>query len=292
MKKWTAGLLSVILVMGMTACNKDDNKDANGGAGNTPNAEQPGKGSEAPKDAVPTVDELIQKSAEASKGLKSFSMDSDIKQNIKVNVGETKEETKVDMSMKMDTTTEPMEMYQELDVNMAGEKQHMKQYITQKGVFANVDGQWVEVPEEEAKQFQNSLAATAEAPEKQLEQFKKISKDTKVSEEGDQYILTADVSGDNLKELAKSYMSQTGGNNEQTEMMMEQMNIKSMKVIFGVNKTTYLPTKTDMDMVMEMEQDGQKISLEMAMKSTISKHNEVKKIEVPAEALGSKGDSK
>lgn len=290
MKKWTLALLSVILVMGITACSKENGAD--GGTTNPPTTEQPsGNKEETPgetpkEDALPTVDELIQKSAEASQNMKSFAMDSDIKQNIILGEGESKQEQNIDMAMKIETTLDPMEMVQEITMDVPGEgKQNIKQYITQNGVYSSVDGQWFQLPEESVKEIMASMEMTNEGPEKQLEQFKTIAKDTKVTEEGDSYILTADVSGDSLKELAKSYMSQAGGSNDQTAAMMEQMDIKSMKIVYGVKKDTYLPTKSDVDMVMSMDQEGQSISLDMKMKSTYSKHNEIDKIEVPKEAL-------
>ncbi|MGM1046451.1 hypothetical protein SAMN05661091_5638 [Paenibacillus uliginis N3/975] len=288
MKKWTAGLLSVILVMGITACSKDKDKEAESAA-TPPAAEQPAAGkTDDAKTEAPSVDELIQKSAEASQKMKSFSMDSDIKQNIVVSAGESKQEQKVNISMKIDTTLDPLEMYQEMKMEMPGQgTQDIKQYITQKGIYSQVDGQWVQIPKEQEQEILDSMKAATQGPEKQLEQFKTIAKDAKVSEEGDQYILTADVSGDNLKELAKTYMGQAGGADEQTAAMLEQMNIKSMKITIGMNKDTYFPTKTDMNMVMEMEQEGQKVSLEMEMTSGLSKHNEIDKIEVPQEALDS-----
>lgn len=288
LKKWTLALLSMTLVMGITACTKE--KEEVGGT--TPNTEQTAgntdkKPVETGKNDMPTVDELIKKSAEASENMKSFAMDSNIKQNIVLGEGESKQEQKIDMTMKTETTLNPMEMYQEIQMDIPGEgKQNIKQYITQNGVYSSVDDQWFQLPEESVKEIMSSMEMTSEGPEKQLEQFKSIAKDTKVTEEGDSYILTADVSGDSLKELAKSYMNQAGGN-DQTAAMMEQMNIKSMKIIYGVNKDTYLPTKSDVDMVMSMEQEGQSVSLDMKMKSTYSKLNEVEKIEVPKEALDS-----
>ncbi|MGM1048243.1 MAG: DUF6612 family protein [Bacillota bacterium] len=288
MKKWTVALLSVILVMGVTACSKE--KEADKGA-TTPPIEQPATGqtkeppAEVPKEkALPTVDELIQKSAEASQNMKSFSMDTDIKQNIV----ENKLEQNVNMAMKVDTTMNPMEMYQEIQMNIPGKgKQYIKQYITQNGVYSSVDGEWFQLSEENVKNIMASMKMITEGPEKQLEQFKSIAKDTKVSVEGEQYILTANVSGDSLKELAKYYMNQAGGTNAQTAEMMELMDFKSIKIVYGVKKDTYLPTKSDMHMIMSMSQAEQSVSVDMKMNSTFSKHNEIENIEIPKEALDS-----
>ncbi|NMO95188.1 DUF6612 family protein [Paenibacillus lemnae] len=294
MKKWTTGLLSVILVMGMTACSSD-NEPEDAGSTTPPATEQPAENGgtetetpavETPAEdetaAVPTVDELIQKSAEASQEMKSFTMKSDIKQDI--TMGE--EAQNISIQMTADTTVDPMEMYQEMTMDMAGQgSQDIKQYITQDGVYSEVEGQWYKLPEAEAKQIMDSMAMTSQGPEQQLEQFKSIAEETEVTEDGDNFVLTADVSGDSLKELAKTYMSQTGGTDEQTAAMLEQMDIKSMKIVYGVNKETYLPTMSNVDMVMEMTEGEQTVQLDMKMTSDFTKHNEIDKIEIPQDVV-------
>ncbi|MBN3525130.1 DUF6612 family protein [Paenibacillus apiarius] len=281
MKKWTAVLLSAMLVLGITACGNA--KEATGG--NNTAAEQPA-GETKETAAAPTVDELIQKTADASKDLKSFSMDASVKQNITVSQGDQKQEQKVDMQMKTDMTKEPLNMYQEIKMSIPDQgEQDIKQYITQEGIYSQVAGTWTKVPDEMKDQLMATVEASAK-PEQQLEQFKSISKDAKVSVEGNDYVLSADLSGEGLKELAKSLMSQSG-NDQQTAALMEQMNIKNIKITYGVNKDTYLPTKSDVNMTMDMEQDGQGMSMEMIMTSTFSKHNEVGEIKVPQEVLDS-----
>ncbi|WP_106768633.1 DUF6612 family protein [Paenibacillus faecalis] len=288
MKKWTVALFSVILAAGITACSTE--KGANDGNATPPAEQGSGQTKETPSDApkeqaLPTVEELITKSAEASQKMKSFSMDTVIKQNIVIGEGESKQEQNINMSMKVDATMKPMEMYQEMQMEVPGQgKQDIKQYVTQKGVYTSMGDEWFQLPEEHVKDIKASMEMTTEGPEKQLEQFKSIAQDTKVSEEGDLYILNADVSGDNLKELAKSYMSQTGGTDDQTAAMIEQMDIKSMKIVHGVNKETYLPAKSEVEMVMSMGEAEQSVSVDMKMNSTFSKHNEIEKIEVPKEA--------
>ena len=253
--------------------------------GTTPSTETPAK--EEPKeDALPTADELLQKSAEASQNLKSFAMKADVKQHIVVE-GEEKQEQDVNMSLDSELTLEPVEMMQNVVMDSPEGKVEMKQYITEDGIYMLMDGQWMQVPKESEQEIRDSLDPSSASPEQQVEQFKTLAKDFKVTEDGDTYVLTADVSGDNLKELAKSMMSQAG-NDPQMEAMMDQMDIKSIHIIYGVQKESYLPATTDLDMVMAMEAEGQKVSLDMKMKSTYSKHNEISKIEVPKEALNAK----
>lgn len=284
MKKWTAVLLGAILIMSMAACGKDD-KAADGATTTTPTEQgssQTPPADEKPKeDALPSADELLQKTAEASKNLKSFAMKGDIKQHIVVE-GAEKQEQNVNMVIDSELTLEPVEMMQDFVMDSPEGKVEMKQYITEEGIYMQMGDQWMQLPQESEKEIRDGLDMGNLNPEQQLQEFKAIAKDFKVTEEGDVYVLTADVSGDGLKELAKSMMNQA--NDPQMEAMMDQMELKNMHIIYGIQKESFLPVTTDLDMVMLMEAEGEKVTLDMKMKSSYSKHNEISKIEVPEEA--------
>lgn len=288
MKKWTAALLGAILVLGMTACSSD--KDANGGAanntaGNEAVNQTADAADNASSKAVPTVDEFMTKVAEASNKIKSFSMELDTTQNIVVTVdGQTQEQKSV-IKGTSDYVKEPLAMYQNIEMDM-GElgKQNVEQYITKDGVYSKQNDTWMKLPDEMRDQLMQTAEQSAN-PEAQLEQFKSIASDAKITEEGDEYLMSADLSGDGVKDLAKSLMSQSGGQNEQTAALLDQMELKNIKISYSVNKETYLPNKTDIEMAMDMEVEGQKVSLDMKMGSTFSKYDEISSIEVPQEAI-------
>ncbi|MGG6310884.1 DUF6612 family protein [Paenibacillus macerans] len=285
MRRWTVVLLGVILAFGMTACGQEKGANGAGDGGAAQNGTNNAQG--AGENNALTLDELIQKTMEASDGLNSFSMEASVNQNISMTQGDQKQDQKVDMTMKIDTTKDPLEMYQEIQMSVPGSgNQEIKQYITDEGVFSNMDGNWMKLPDNTKDQLLTGLEQSV-SPEKQLEQFKSIAGETKVTEEGDEYVLTAEVSGDGVKELAKSLMDQSGSANEQTAAMMEQMNIKDIKITYAVNKETFFPTKSNIEMTLDMEAEGQSVSLEMKMNSTISKHNELAEIKVPQEVLDS-----
>ncbi|GED71526.1 hypothetical protein BRE01_52280 [Brevibacillus reuszeri] len=274
MKKWTVLFFAVTTAISLTACSPAE-KPSNTNA-------QTNGASEAA--VVPTVEEMIEKTTKASADLKSFSMDSKVNQHMVMAQGEQKQEQNVEMAMKSDFVKEPVQMYQEIHMKMPQGEQAIKQYITNDGVFTEANGKWMKLPNEMKDQIMASMKTSLE-PGKQMEQFKKIVKDTKVAVEGSDYVLSADLSGDNVKELAKELMSQAGGAGEQATAMLDSMNIKSLKIENAVNKDTYLPTRSVVNMSMEMEQEGQKIALDMEMTTTFSKHNEVSEIKVPEEAL-------
>lgn len=285
MRRWTGVLLAVILAFGMTACGQEKGANGAGDGGAPQNGSNNAQG--AGEKTALTLDELIQKTAEASSGLNSFSMEASVNQNISVTQGDQKQDQKIDMTMKNDTTKEPLGVYQEIQMSVPGSgNQEIKQYITDEGVYSGMNGTWTKLQDDTKDQLIASLEQSI-SPEKQLEQFKSIAGETKVTEEGDEYVITAEVSGDGVKELAKSLMNQSGGANEQTAAMMEQMNIKDIKINYAVNKDTFYLTKANVEMTMDMEAEGQSVSFEMKMNSMISKHNELAEIKVPQEVLDS-----
>lgn len=294
MKKWTTIFMGVMLTAALAGCgNNEELKPSEGAATAAPagSAAPEASASAAPAeqtaDGVPSVEELIQKTAEAGAELKGFAMESQVKQKVKIKQGDQNTEQATDMTMKSQYTKDPLQMHQEVDMKTSQGDQKMEQYVTADGFYSQVNGQWMKIPSSMSEQVVTAMQQSA-SPEKQLEQFKAIAGQTKVTEDGDNYMLEAEVSGDDVKELAKTYMNQGGSSDPQMAAMMEQMNIKSMNIAYAVDKKTYFPTRTDVTMVMDMTNGDQTISIDMDMKATISDHNKVDEIKIPQEALDAK----
>ncbi|WP_145412042.1 DUF6612 family protein [Paenibacillus xylanexedens] len=283
MKKWTTMIIGALLAVSLAACGNDTDKSATPPAANETTNES--NNTTEQNAAVPTLDELLAKTGEATKALKSFTTEANIDQKIKLDAGENSQDQQVKTSLKMDIIKEPMMIYQEMELDMSGQKQNVKQYITSDKIYSQVGDQWVAIPEDQTKALIEQLKASMN-PEKELDQFKKVKEDVKITEEGDNYVLNADVSGDNVKELAKSVMEQNGSD-AQMQAMLDQMNIKSMKMKYLINKETSLMEKIDVEMVMEMEQNNQKMTMDMKMDTSFSNHDKVAEIKIPQEALDS-----
>jgi len=283
LKKWTTMIIGALLAVSLAACGNDTDKSATPPAGNETTTESNNTAEQ--NAAVPTLDELLAKTGEATKALKSFTTEANIDQKIKVDAGEQSQDQQVKTSLKMDIIKDPMMIYQEMELDMSGQKQNVKQYITSDKIYSQVGDQWVAIPEDQTKALIEQLKASMN-PEKELDQFKKVKEDVKITEEGDNYVLNADVSGDNVKELAKSVMEQNGSD-AQMQAMLDQMNIKSMKMKYLINKETSLMEKIDVEMVMEMEQNNQKMTMDMKMDTSFSNHDKVAEIKIPQEALDS-----
>ncbi|MEK8130341.1 DUF6612 family protein [Paenibacillus filicis] len=291
MKKWNNVLIASALAVSLAACGSKVDPGAATNGASAPPASSPTSTAQAPAaSSAPTVGELINKTMEASQSLKSYSMDSQIEQKMTMTQNDQKQEQAIKMAIKTDMINEPLAMVQEISMNMPGlpSSQQIKQYITQDGIFMQTQGKWMKLPAEMKDQLLQAVQNQA-SPQKQLEQFNTIVKDTKVTEEGGHYVLDATVSGDHVKDLVKGFMSGTGpgGANPQIEALMQQMKIQSMKIKYVIKKDGYIPVSMNVAMLMDMEQQGQKMSMDMKMDSTFSNYNAVKEIKVPQEALNS-----
>ncbi|WNS41356.1 DUF6612 family protein [Paenibacillus sp. MMS20-IR301] len=295
MKKWTTLIMGAALTVALAACGNNEAAEPSANAAEAPAAasttataapEGSGAASTAEQAAgAPALEELIQKTAAAAAELKSFRMESQMQQNMVIKQGETSQEQAIDMKTTSEFIKDPLQMHQKIAMNLAGQgEQQIEQYITGDGVFTLTGGQWMKLPSGMTAQMTELMQQSA-SPETQLEQFKQIAGQTTITEEGDNYVLTADVSGDDVKSLAQNYLNQSGTADSQMTAMMENMNIKSMTISNSVNKETYLPVETNVNIVMDMTSGEQTVSMDMKMNAIISGYNEITEIKVPQEAL-------
>jgi predicted flap endonuclease-1-like 5' DNA nuclease len=291
MNKWRFLLLSVVILLSISACGNKEGAPIS--ATNAPVATVIIGGAALAKstdikvvntNGLPSAMELIEHTSKATQGLKSFTMDTSINQDITMNSGETKQSQKMKMNTKSDIIKEPMQVYQEITTTISGVGQMMKQYLSEAGVFTQIGGVWTKMPDAQKDQL-ISVALVQAKPEKQLELFEKITKDTKISEEGTNYVMIADVSGDSIKELAQSLLPNSGDASVDMTKLLEQMNISSLKMKYLISKKDYLPVQVSVDMVMSLEQEGQQMAMNMKTESRFSNLNKVGEISIPQEAM-------
>lgn len=285
MKKMVVLLLGAVLALGLTGCGQDKKADNSASSGAGSNA--PAAVGTSEDVAVPTADELFTKMTDATKDLKSLSMAASSKQKVVIKVGEETQEQNIEMEIKSDIIQDPLAMMQELHMSMGDlGNQDVTQYVTADGIYMQTGGAWVKLTDETMMATLKDAAKQSADPSQQIEQFKSIASEMKVTEEGSDFVLKANLSGDNMKELAKSLMSQNGGENQADAMAaIDQMKIDNINIVYSINKETYLPSKMSVEMKMDMEAEGQQVSMEMKMDSSFSKYNEIEAIEVPQEAL-------
>lgn len=264
MKKIMLLVLSTLLVVVVAACGNDKSSSS-----------------------TSKVDKVLAEVVKENKDVKSLTQDAKINTEMTLAQGEQKQVQNMDMTMKMDVINEPFAAYQEIQMTMPGEgEQIIKQYITQEGIYSNINGEWIPIPEEVNEQLKASLKESANI-ESQMEQFNEVSKYLKLKEEKGQYILTADIPSDKIKEMAQSVLKQASRGNAETLAAMEQLDIKKMNVEYQIDKKTYQLAGAKIAMVMGVEEDGQKVDMKLNMDNKFSNINGVKEIVVPKEALNS-----
>ncbi|WP_138493620.1 DUF6612 family protein [Paenibacillus pinistramenti] len=293
MKKLAVILAGLMLTAGLTACgSKEETESAAAAAESSSNAavETASTNSAAAAETdtgVPTVKELIQKVTEAGTGLKSFAMDSTIDENVTMTIDGEQQTQNISMKTKQEMVKEPFAIYQEVTSNLPDDQGGgtIKQYITQDGIYSQVNGSWMKLPDESAAPILEQMK-NAGSPEQQFKQFESIADKAEVTDQGDVYLLKANLSGNGVKELAKSFLLQNEGANEQTEQLLEQMDIKSLDMSYTVDKKTYYPVDINVNMEMGMTVEEQEVSMIMKMAGKVSKANEIGSIEIPAEVTG------
>ncbi len=296
-KLWTA-VFSAMLVVSITACGNNEETATTETPAATDNtapaettteapateaAETPAAEEPAADASSMSAEELLNKAQEATKELKSYNMVANIDQSMTLNGEENTSKT----TMNTDIVLDPISGYQEIKADAAGTSTDIKQYITADAIYMEVEGQWRKLPEEQRSQMMSTLESGSNL-EASFDQFKSVASDMKVTEEGDDYVLTASLSGDKIKSMASDML---GGSDEQSAAALDQMNIEEMNLTYALNKETFYPTKSLIDMTMSAESgegdQAMSMSMHMIMDSTISKHNEIEAITVPQDVVDS-----
>lgn len=290
MKKWNVFMMGLVLVLMLAACGNNDAEPSTDGADGASTANEQTSGNNEnvneTEQQPPTAEELLTRITEASKGIQSYSMDSKIEQNLSITMEGQEQKQDINMDMKSDIVLNPIAAYQEIKTSMPGQEgtQEIKQYITEDGIYTQVGDAWVTLPEESTAPLLEQMKNQSNTGS-QFEQLSSISDDLKVEDDGDVYWLKAKLSGDKVRELATTMLSQSGATDPQMMAMMQQMNIKTMDISYSVDKETYYPKNLVYSMDMDMDMEGQALSIIMKMDSSLTDYNKTKSIEVPQDVI-------
>jgi hypothetical protein len=294
MKKWTTMILGAALAVSLSACG--DGKKAEEPTGSVApsssiaptqpaaSPDESGKASTTPAGDNKDLNQLLVKTSEAAKSLKSFATTVKMDQQIKMKQGDISQDikTKVDSSSEMTRT--PFVVKQTITTAAAGSPaQTVEQYITETGMYSKVADAWTKLPSSMSQATIATLQKSS-SPEVQLEQFKALEGQTKITEKGNEIVLTIELSGDDVKKLGQDYLKSMNGGAD-ASAAMQQMNIEKMSIEYAVDKKTYYPIRNNVETKMSMKSGDGEMAMEMKMDSTFSKHNELSEIVVPEEAL-------
>jgi hypothetical protein len=232
------------------------------------------------------LDELIEQSEVAEK-LKSYAVDLSLVQIENVQEGDKKDQQKVNISIKQEYINDPIQMHVLLNMKSGKENNKLEQYVMKDDMYTSVDGIWMYTKEGFDDDLLQVIEDNIDVSE-QLHIFTTMQEKTKITTEGENYVIEAQVSGadkaDKAKKLAKEIIS---GNFELDNDSIQMMNIKDLNVISKIQKRTFYPLYYKLKIIMDGEQAGKKVSMELDMTIDVFKHNNIKKINIPQKALNS-----
>ncbi len=266
LNRWGKVLLGAVVVFGLDGCATDGTV----------------KESTDQEVAMPTAEELIAKITEAGEGLNSFVQEAQTWSNINMGQSEKNDLQASETNSTTEVVLSPLQMHQVSLIKLSGKgEQLIEQYYIDNRLFISIDGHWREMPADISGNIGGIVQQSA-SPGERMEQLKTILPYLKVTEEGDDYVLSARASGDQMKDFTAYYQVQYSG----VELPDQQISeVKSMSTTYCVNKQTYLPTRTEDEMVTDNRAGGYGMYTETKKKTTIGKYNTLAKMEIPEKVL-------
>lgn len=298
MKALKMMLVSILAIMLLTACGNSSNGVNGNLEGNaeaeettneeTSNSTTDGEGVDASEEQEGlTAEEVLQKSTEAMAALSSYSMEMISDQEISMAGEDT---IKMVTTTTTDMSLNPMAMYQVTSIEDADgmmESMENESYFSEDGFFLYdpMAGQWFKMPEEFTAQL-NAMSEMQSNPAEQLEMLKDYTDEIKMTEEEGHYVLNFEGSGEQFNEMAGMIGGMMGDDmGEMMQEMLSMMTVNQLSYLVHIDKESFYQTKVLLNMDMEMDVDGEKVSSIQVMDSTLTNFDEVGEITVPQEVI-------
>ncbi len=303
MKSLKMMLVGILAVMLLTACGNSSNGTSGNAEGNaeaeetmneeTTNAdtgvEEVDASEETEEQEEMTAEEVLQKSTEAMAGLSSYSMEMISDQEISMSGEDT---IKMVTTTTTDMSLNPMAMYQVTSIEDADgmmEGMENESYFSEDGffIFDSMAGQWFKMPEEFTAQL-NAMSEMQTNPAEQLKMLKDYTDEITMTEEEGHYVLNFEGSGEQFNEMAGMIGGMMGDDmGEMMQEMLSMMTVNQLSYLVHIDKESFYQTKVLLNMDMEMDVDGEKVSSIQVMDSTLTNFDEVGEITVPQEVIDS-----
>lgn len=266
-------MMLLLLAVGLAACS--DQADV-----------EPGT---KEKKSEMTLEEVFSKAAEASKEVKSISMDMDMKQKMKM------ESAGVDMATVMKSTVEmihePLAMHQVMQIEMPdaqGGTMETEMYMNDTGIymFEPLESTWMKLPMESLEEIQSAMGVSTDVSV-DYSSLQEYINDFKFTQNDNEYILELTGAGDSFKKLIENELESTGmiDGMEEAAEMVESMKIHNLEYKIHIDKKTFQTTAFTLITSLEMGVEGEVIQIEQDVNSKINSINEVKEIVIPDEVL-------
>jgi hypothetical protein len=274
MKKFLKPISAFFLVFALAACSQTA----------TPTGKSEETGSKKETKSELTLEQVFEKSLEASESLKSFSVNMDLNQEI---TAAEQEAMKIQSTITMDVVTDPMAFYQKMNMTMAGENVATEAYFSQDGMFIAdpTSNTWMKFPTEMSDQLLQ-LSDQQTNPAEELKKLKEYVSDFSFEQDNKNYILTLKASGEDLSEfIKKTALEGMPAELTADPAIFDSMKINEANFIYHLDKETFYPVKTDVYMDMEITAEGETVHMIQDIKGSYEKFNEITTITIPQEVL-------
>lgn len=273
MKKFLFSLVSILFVFSLAACNqKADPVD-----------------SKTKDKKGLTLQEVFEKTTDASKDIKSLHADMELNQ--KINIPGQSEPMDTKSNINVDMVLDPMTMHQKMKMEVQGGGQNqaidMEAYLAKEGffLFESTSKQWMKMPEELSKQVIQMPEQQAN-PAEQLKQLKQFSDDFSFKQNDTQYILNLKASGEKYDQFLKDSAKQLLPDQfKQSEELFKNISFKNVKYEIFIDKKTFNIQELNLTQEMDMKIENNDMSIKQVMNSKYSDYNKLTKITVPKDVL-------
>lgn len=273
-RKSLSVVIGFVFIMMLAACNQTAEP-----------VEKNGTNNDKKKSSL-TVEQLFERSTEASAKIKSFTVNMDLKQNMSgvPEVGDMA----IDSTIEMKYVADPIQMYQKMKMNMGKEVGTMdtEVYLTKDGMFMYdpTQGGWMKFPKDMSDQLMN-LTNQQGNPGDELKKLQSFIDDLTYKEDDNGYILKLSASGEKLNQFIKETMKSVAPEMAQDEILNDAMKINSAKYEIVIDKETYLPKQLNIDMDLDFTAEGKTMHLSQSIKGVYKSYNDIESIDVPQEVL-------
>ena len=230
-----------------------------------------------------SVEQIVNKSVESSKNIKSTDFEATSQSEILVGEQNQTIENTVSGSLIMD----PLAMKATTDVKAQGQSQTLELYIKDGTAYAKSTGQneWVKSSNNNiTAQFEN-LKKIANS-DQILEFYKKIAKDFKKTEENGNYVLTYTGNGEQFKDLMVAVANASSGS-EVTASAFNNVDFKNVSIKLVVTKD-FVPVNNEVTMELATKDTSNPTTMKIKQIIKYSNVNNVKEIKLPDEVKNAK----
>ena len=294
MKKLWMFLLTAMLLFVLAACNQtaEDVSGSKSEDNETESAVQENQEKPKEEEKELTLEEVYNKTVEASESLKSFSMITDMEMSMASSVEEGTMNMKTSMNGQI--VAEPLAMYQQLATSVEGAQESIdtEMYVTEDGFFfLDPSNQtWLKMPSEMSEQVLGQAAQQQTNPGAELASLQPFIDDFEFQKDETNYILKLKANGDKFTEFANQMLQSTMPQDyEAMGNVFENMTIENLEYEMFIDQKSFYPTKLNMILSLAITEGEDTLTMDMNMKGTYADFNNVT-VEVPQEVLDNAQD--